>query len=113
MAKVRDRMKITVSLWKTFVFFLICVFFKMVAGGFELKYSIRFNRVYKYRKYSTEKLKSTLADFGKLALCEDPYIENFVEKHPELSAMNSRCLFTSSWIDKIKNELKRRGEIVA
>ena len=113
MEAMRDKMNIAISLWKTFVFSLICVFFTMVAGGFELKYNIRFNKVYKYKKYSTEKLKNVLADFGKLASCEDPYIEHFLEKHPELSSINSMCLFTLSWQKKIKKELQRRGESVA
>lgn len=110
MKKMRDRMNIKVSLWRTFVFSLICVFFTMVAWGFDLKYKLRFRKVYKYKKYSTEKLKSVLADFGKVVSCEDPYVENFFEKHPELLTINPLWLGNFPWQKKIMKELLRRGE---
>jgi len=113
METMRDKMYISISLWRTFVFFQICVFFTMVAWGFDLKYRLRFNKVFKYKKYSTEKLKNVLSDFEKLVLCEDPYIEHFLKKHPELSKINPMWLFTLSWQKKVKEELKRRGENVA
>jgi hypothetical protein len=113
MEKMSDKMNISISLWKTFVFLLICVFFTIVAWGFDLKYSFRFRKVCKYKKYNTEKLKKMLSDFEKLISCEDPYIENFFEKHQELSTINPMWLFILSWQKKIKKELQRRGEIVA
>ena len=113
MEVMRDKMNIAVSLWKTFVFSLICGFFAMVGRGFDLKYGLRFKRVYKYKSYSTEKLKNVLTDFDKLVSCEDPYIEHFIEKYPEFSTINAMWILASYWQKTVKKELRRRGENVA
>jgi hypothetical protein len=109
----RDKMNIPVSLWKTFVFALIYLFFQFVAWGFDLKNRIRFFRFCKYKKFSTQELKDTLSDYIIFVSCEDPLIENFLKKHPQLKPLSAMWIHMPTWQKKFKKELKRRGENVA
>ncbi len=100
-----------VSILHTFVFFIICVFFTLIALFWELRQRFVFYKYCKLRTLSNEELKSTINDFNSFIKCSDPYIEHFLNKHPAFTRMSPLWVQNSHryWIKRYKKELKRRG----
>lgn len=96
----------------TAAFFWVCVFFTFVALQWELKHRFRFNRRVRVRRLTTPQLRDGLAHFAALKTCRDPYIENFLEKHPLHTSLNRLWLVNSAdyWLSKYRRELRRRGK---
>lgn len=100
-----------VSLVHTFVFSLICLFFTFVAVFWELKHRLSFRRVVNLQRLSTEEIETTLDDFERLETCQNPFVEDFQEKHAQFASINPLWLINSCnyWCSRYERELKRRG----
>jgi hypothetical protein len=100
-----------VSIFHTFVFFLICLFFTGVAIEWELRQRRKFEAAVTYKNFSKEKLQALIEDFNSLKTCRDPYVEHFTAKHPEFATLNRIWLINSCeyWLKKLKRELKREN----
>jgi hypothetical protein len=108
MKKISEEKK--VSIFHTFVFFLICLFFTGVAMEWELRQRRNFVAAVAYRNFAKEKLQSVIEDFDSLKTCRDPYVEHFTAKHPEFAGVNRMWLINSCgyWLRKFRRELKRK-----
>jgi hypothetical protein len=100
-----------VSLVHTFVFSLICLFFTFVAVFWELKHRLRFKKAVKLRRLSSQEIEATLDDFERLKTCQNPFVEDFQDKHAQFASVNRLWLINSCnyWCGHFERELKRRG----
>ncbi len=94
----------------TATFFFICCFFGVVASSWEIRHRLRYRKVSKPCKLDDHELLSAMDDFVKLKKCEDPYIENFQEKHRQFAGISRLWIINSAnyWTGKYYRELKRR-----
>lgn len=107
MNAAKSGMGIKVSVWRTFVFLLLCGFFQCVAWNFDSRNRKKF-RMLKHRKWSTEELKTILEDYRVFVTCEDPYVEHFYEKHPQFEKLSAMWIHMPTWQKKVRRELRRR-----
>ncbi len=109
----KPELEYKVSALHTLLFFIICLFFTLVALQWELKQRYRYHTYIKPQKLSDEVLRSTLDDFNLFINCSDPCIEHFLKKHPEFAYMSPLWVHNSHtyWYKFYTKELKRRGLI--
>ena len=110
MMHTREAEKKRVSIFHTFVFFFICLFFTGVALEWELRQRRKFKSAVNFKGFSKDKLQAVIDDFNSLKTCKDPYIEHFTGRHPEFAGLNRMWIINSCgyWLRKFRRELKRK-----
>lgn len=112
MSKIVDKKgEINLSYRKIINMGFIVLFFTFVAKKWEFKNRRKFKKAVKFRKYETENLRQVLADFKILSICQDPYIENFYNKHPDFATLHKLWVLNSHsyWTNKFNREIQRRA----
>ncbi|MCX8124206.1 MAG: hypothetical protein N3F66_08585, partial [Spirochaetes bacterium] len=107
----KPKLEYRVSALHTAVFFFICVFFTIIALLWELRQRYRFHTHIKPHKLSDEILTSIIHDFELFINCSDPFIEHFLDKHPEFKNISPLWVQNSHkyWYTLYIKELKKRG----